>query len=54
MGAVAVEWLEEQGGGTCMQRFCSGGVVGGTWRWNVHLRVLKVLGTQKSPSFGRG
>ena len=39
-GSVVVVWLEEHGDGMCMQRFCSGGLVGGIGRWDVYVKVL--------------
>ena len=39
-GSVVVAWGEEHGDGTCIQRFCSGGMGGGTWRWIVYMKVL--------------
>ena len=39
-GSVAVAGVEKHGDGMCMQRFCSGGRVGVTWKQNVYTRVL--------------
>ena len=38
-GSVAMGWLEKQGAGACMQRFCSDGIVGETWEWGVNHKV---------------
>ena len=37
---MAVAWLEEHGGETCILRFCSDGLAGGTGRWDVYMKVL--------------
>ena len=39
-GSVVVAWMGKYRDGTCIQGFCSGGLGGGTWRWDVYVKVL--------------